>query len=431
VVSPHLDSLWVGISKKGNARVPGEMVFRATPFITTGAIRYRWKSAQHPQFNREWTSPAASNPEWTIALQTLKTDESLDTIYLYVQSRLAGLPDYDVDSVAVAVNWVRNRLPILQIFGAPPNVTVGCKDEGKFFDLVYHANDPDGSCHHVEFESADSTSSLGKFKLSKPCGLGKDLKLPLSNPFQEIFPSRLDSLLFNSNELHVKVWDDNGEKKDSILSFITRPHLAPTISILKKESRPIHYAGMPIEFRFLASVQERGLDKLIIDWGDSVGLDLNLEVATSLPLSIDRTQAHTYLFPGHYLVSARIIDACGYSASYALRPIDVQANSLPELTVDTLGFHIQGGMPIYSIQLSARDADLESRQDSLKVVVNWDEGLADTLKVTNPNGLIDTVLNHYYAKPPPDTYTDLYHLRVTLTDGNNGRVQSKFDVRPP
>lgn len=431
---PQMDSLRVHISLIGNLRVPGKMIFRASPFLASGEIRYRWKSSLYPQLNRDWSNAASGNPDFTVALKSLPSDENLDTIYLYVRSRLGGHPEYDVDSFSITVNWVRNRLPVWTPLIPPITITrVGCTvvDTTKRFSVFYNVSDPDGDrpCT-VYFSSIDASSALGLVNSNQPCGL-VSVNFPILDPFFTL-PQDSKASLQDTSLLYMKVVDANGQSRDTTFRLITYPNVQPTSKIVKLDTLPIHYSGKEMKFQFLGSVPEGGLNRLIINWGDnSLGLDLDLDRNYPLYNSFDNTFGHRYLDSGSYQVSSRIYDACGFYASYALPLIHVQANHLPELrSMDTLGYHLQGITPVYRIQLAVFDADLESRQDSVRVVVIWGEGLADTLKVTASTVNQKQILDHYYAKPPPDTYVDLYHLSVTVTDANDGIAISKFDIRP-
>jgi hypothetical protein len=422
---PEEEEKWVRIQNPENRiRFPGKVNFDAFPFDTTGVLRYQWEFSGQKRFNQYFSSIRSANPALSLVTDTSKTSEGEDVVTLTIHARPKGRPEYTIGSYVHSFRWVRNKAPICSVWANAYSSKVGCKgaQRPEYVIVHYLASDPDGNCESVVFDSKDPLSSIGVQHLTRYCNdPNNHVRFDLTNPFPK-GQEEVDSM---ANYLTVSAWDDNGEHTDNTLIITTKSNAIPKVTSGRINPGTVFFTGEPISYWISGSDEDGQIRDMYFDWGNDERSYKPLKEAPAKNLK--DTISYNYRNPGTVRVTARIIDDCDDTTSYATgEPLTIRRNSDPVIafTPESPDYTFASGKDLFQFRLAVTDQDVRDKLDKMTTTIDWGDGQTETI-ARDTASEYSLLMRHHYENSPA---AGEYQIRVEVFDSHSGHAEKTLPV---
>jgi hypothetical protein len=393
-------------------RYPPRFVLATIPDNDGSVFRYSWSFAQNKNLNHILVNAKAGVfPLYLSADARDVTKPGPDTVTVTVFSALRGPGKLDtVTTYTQPFFWVRNKLPVLLNWSFDSagysdsasytnrNPRVGCKDP-QAFSLTLTGVDPDGvgDCKKIAYSSGNLNSSLGNLLPETSCSDSKGVALPLTSPYSHGELNK-DTAFSIDNKLLVDVWDVNDEYNRYTIDFKSRTNVLPSASVALSQPRKAYFIGAPVILVIRGKDKDGPVYNMRMSWGD--GNEENVTLSDDNSHDVQETIAHVYFYPGKYLPKLHVSDDCGDEDSAVLANRDsirVRYNTPPKAVMDTVT-QVPGDSLGVRVKISVHDSDADLEIDSVRVILNWGDGKADTSMV---HASFEAYKQHRYSTKPP------------------------------
>jgi hypothetical protein len=417
-------------AEDGPIRFPRKLAWTASPTDTAGAFRYAWEFRRCGRLSQGLGQGPGEGPVESKSLlpnygKTANTDNGVqpgqDTVVLRVFSRLnKALGEYEAGSDTLFVDWVKNKLPTVELSRPSGEATykVGCGQNAPRLYVKIKSSDQDGILDSVRLFVKDPTLSLGHLDTSVAWHDSITLSLPLTapNPPVDLYG---DHRLEFDNILFAEVIDENGEKVTDSVPFMTYSNILPTAQAgLMFPARTVYFVGDSVRVWIRGHDSDGSVDKLSFFWDGDGKDDFTVENRPTNDAEWNYyhkfTQAQKLM-----VIDSWTTDNCG-GTGHAWIPLEVRKNTAPNIVFTSPRKVKEGDTTFHEFDLTVNDEDVDANLDSLtRVKIYWGDGIPQTKAYPKGVRPITETQHHVYTNSPPKGAT-AFEIRIEVSDAHAG-----------
>lgn len=420
----------------GAIRYPTAIGLNAEPSDTTGAFRYEWEFRSAGGMSQGLgegpgglpVSARSLRPYYEgLATEANGVKTGPDTVILRVYSGLdKARGEYLAGEASLTFDWVRNRLPFVDLIRTDADATykVGCAAK-KFFKVTVRGGDSDGVCDSIRIYAKGVGTSFGR--LDKTIGCSSETILPL----ELLLPSPAPSM-FNDqrtdfrNILYAEAIDDNGEKAVDTLTVVTYSNILPIVNLRMKSPATTYFERDYVPYFVNAYDSDGQIDKFIFGEGGSDDKQYPMERNGSHYDSLD----FTYQFneARSYQVKAQADDDCPDASFSDILRIKIHKDSVPVIRYINPTKYIRRDTLFHAFDMELIDQNIADKVDHFTIIeVDWGDGTTpDNPEPDKDGNFARRTLQHHYAKAP--VTGSVYPIRIIARDNHNGQGEHKAEM---